>query len=263
MVCVCLGRDMNKLAVIRKNNLSNMGKITSKMIEKSYEVGKDFHQKKITLKEGIKILTTVNMNEKSAVDYIYNYSNLIQGKLFTRTTNIQATDYFLKKIHEENGIGGLQNSLLSLGQHIEYYEEKSGVSVKKKKEVYEKYFKLINNQENSNVYPDEVDSTIVYSEGKTKKVLINSYERNPIARKKCIEHFGLDCQICGMNFKEKYGDLGENFIHVHHKLDIAIIGKEYSINPIKNLIPVCPNCHAMLHKRKPSYSVEELKLMMN
>ena len=202
------------------------------------------------------------MNENSAVDYVYNYSNLIQGKLFTRTTNIYGTEYYLQKIYEENGVDGLQNALLSLSQHIDYYEEKSGSSVKKRKDVYERYLNLIDKEPQKTVYPDEVDIEIEYSEGKTKKVLVNSYERNTVARKKCIEHFGLNCQVCDFNFKDKFGNLGKDFIHVHHKIDIATIGNEYSVNPLTDLIPVCPNCHSMLHKRKPAYSISELKAMM-
>jgi hypothetical protein len=129
--------------------------------------------------------------------------------------------------------------------------------------LFVKHLKLINRNSEKTIYPDEVGSEIEYSEGKTKKVLVNSYERNPIARKKCIEHFGLNCQVCDFNFKEKFGELGKNFIHVHHKMDIATIGNEYSVNPIVDLIPVCPNCHSMLHKKKPAYSIEELKQIMN
>ncbi|MCD8408645.1 HNH endonuclease [Tenacibaculum dicentrarchi] len=239
-----------------------MGKITNEMVEKSFEIGKKFYKNKISLKDGIKVLTQIGMNENSAVDYVYNYSNLIQGKLFTRTTNIYGTEYSFQKIYEENGISGLQNALLSLSQHIDYYEEKSGSSVKKRKEVYNRYLKLINHKPERTIYPDEVDSEIEYSEGKTKKILVNSYERNQIARKKCIEHFGLNCQVCDFNFEEKFGDLGKNFIHVHHKIDIATIGNEYSVNPLTDLIPVCPNCHSMLHKKKPAYSIEELKTIM-
>ena len=232
------------------------------MVEESFEIGKRFYKNQISLKDGIKILTDIGMNENSAVDYVYNYSNLIQGKLFTRTTNIYGTEYYLQKIYEENGVDGLQNALLSLSQHIDYYEEKSGSSVKKRKGVYERYLNLIDKEPQKTVYPDEVDIEIEYSEGKTKKVLVNSYERNPVARKKCIEHFGLNCQVCDFNFKEKFGDLGKDFIHVHHKIDIATIGNEYSVNPLTDLIPVCPNCHSMLHKRKPAYSISELKAMM-
>src|SRR5690606_38636624 len=126
----------------------------------------------------------------------------------------------------------------------------SNASVKKRRDVYEKYFELIEYNNSEPIYPDEVDPTKTYSEGKTKQVLINSYERNPIARKKCIEHFGLNCQVCDFNFESNFGALGKDFIHVHHKIDLATVGKEYSVNPITDLIPVCPNCHSMLHKKR-------------
>lgn len=129
--------------------------------------------------------------------------------------------------------------------------------------LFVKHLKINNLNIEKIVYPDEVDSDIEYPEGKTKKTLVNSYERNPLARKKCIEHFGLNCQVCDFNFKEKFGELGKDFIHVHHKIDIATLGNEYFVDPLVDLIPVCPNCHSMLHKKKPAYSIEELKQIMN
>lgn len=239
-----------------------MNKITNEIVEKTYEIGKQIYLNQITRLKGIEILENLGMNQSSAHDYIYSYSNLIQGKLFTRNTNVYATEYFLSKIYSENGIIGLKNALLSLSQHIDYYEEVSGTSVKKRKEIYNKYYDLVRDFSDETIYPDEVESDIEYSEGKTKKVLINAYERNLIARKKCIEHFGLNCQVCDFNFETKFGELGKDFIHVHHKIDISTIGKEYSVNPITDLITVCPNCHSMLHKRKPAYSIEELKEIM-
>lgn len=239
-----------------------MGKITNEIVEKAYEVAKDFFQKKITLKRATEILSKVGMNQKSAVDYIYNYSNLIQGKLFTRSTNTYGTEYYLKKIHEESGQTALENALISLSQHLDYHEEKSGASVKQRREVYEKYLKLLNRQPEITVFPDEVDENVKYSEGKTKTVLVNSYERNKVARQKCIEHYGAFCQVCDFDFGIVYGDIGKDFIHVHHVIDIATIGAEYSVDPIKDLIPVCPNCHSMLHKRKPAYLIKEIKDLM-
>lgn len=236
-----------------------MSKITNEMVEKSFEIGKKFFHNQINLKDGIKVLTNIGMNENSAVDYIYNYSNLIQGKNFTRTSNTYATEHSLKKIYEEDGVSGLKNALLSLSQHIAYYEEKSGANVKSKTEIYNKYLGLIDNNIITTIYPDEVDPEVKYSEGKTKQVLVNSYERNQLARTKCIEHYGLNCQVCDFNFNQKFGELGKDFIHVHHIVDISTIGNEYSVNPIEDLIPVCPNCHSMLHKKKPAYTINELK----
>jgi predicted HNH restriction endonuclease len=88
---------------------------------------------------------------------------------------------------------------------------------------------------------------------------VNSYERNPAARRACIAHYGTGCSVCGFNFGQVYGDLGEGYIHVHHLRDLATIGTEYEVDPIADLRPVCPNCHAMLHRETPAMSIEELK----
>ena len=109
------------------------------------------------------------------------------------------------------------------------------------------------------VYPDEITHDVNLFEGAKKEVSVNAYERNYSARIKCIEHYGYDCSVCGFNFKSIYGDIGANFIHVHHIKDIALMGGSYSVNPIEDLRPVCPNCHAMLHKEKPAISIEKLK----
>lgn len=98
-------------------------------------------------------------------------------------------------------------------------------------------------------------------EGATKKITVNKYERSVTARQKCIEHFGCKCMICGMDFKEKYGEIGEGFIHVHHIVPLNQIGKEYVVDYEKDLIPVCPNCHAMLHRtvNGKEVTIDELK----
>lgn len=239
-----------------------MEKITNEQIHKAFEIGKDIYMNHISLNEGTESLESIGMKKSSGLDYIYAYSNLIQGKLFTRTINAYATDYYLERIYNENGSSGLKTALLSLYQHIEYYEATSKAKVRKGREIYEKYYLLVKDDFSETVFPDEVDSKDKYSEGKTKQVTVNSYERNQLARQQCIEHYGLNCQVCDFNFAEKFGVLGQNFIHVHHVIDISTIGKEYSVDPINDLVPVCPNCHAMLHKQKPAYSISELKRIL-
>lgn len=236
-----------------------MKKITNSHVHKAYEIAKKVYIKQIPLKVGVETLVNFGMDQSSAHDYIYSYSNLIQGKLFTRTTNAYATEYYLEKILNENGNIGLENALLALLQHIDYYEALTGRKVKKIKDVYQKYLQLLGYDEETVVYPDDVNSEENYAEGKTMTVTVNTYERNPIARKRCIEHYGASCQVCETDFEKKYGSIGKNFIHVHHKIELHTIRKEYTVNPITDLIPVCPNCHSMLHKKKPAYFVEELK----
>lgn len=102
-----------------------------------------------------------------------------------------------------------------------------------------------------------------YFEGTAKQITVTTYERNLQARIICINRYGLNCVICGFNFEQMYGEIGQGFVHVHHLKPLSEIGEKYKLNPIQDLRPVCPNCHAMLHRRKPAYSIEELKERLN
>jgi len=110
--------------------------------------------------------------------------------------------------------------------------------------------------------PEQVDDPQEFYEGSLKSITINAYERNPQARDACLKHYGAKCSICGMTFHEKYGDIGKGFIHVHHIKPLGEISAEYKVDPIRDLCPVCPNCHAMLHLRKPAYSIDEIKSLL-
>ena len=106
------------------------------------------------------------------------------------------------------------------------------------------------------------ESTKGYSEGALKTVKVNRYERNSAARKACISAYGAKCACCNIDFSKEYGKIGKGFIHVHHINPISSAKKNYKLDPIKDLIPVCPNCHAMLHKgADPPRTVPQLKKM--
>lgn len=113
-------------------------------------------------------------------------------------------------------------------------------------------------------YPDEIpiDSEEKLFEGAKRTIVVNSYERNNKARQQCIKHYGTSCMVCGFDFQKTYGKIGKDFIHVHHLTKVADIGNKYEVNPIKDLRPVCPNCHSMLHKQEPPLTIEELKLLL-
>lgn len=100
-------------------------------------------------------------------------------------------------------------------------------------------------------------------EGGMKDILTNKYERNITARKKCIAFYGTACQICGFDFGANYGPEYSGKIHVHHKIPLYTIKNNYVVDPIKDLIPVCPNCHLILHSKPDGfYTVEEVKEML-
>lgn len=113
----------------------------------------------------------------------------------------------------------------------------------------------------TNYYPDDItidDGT--FHEGAKKQIIINAYERNPTARKRCLEIHGTSCAICGFNSAAVYGPDFEGMIHVHHIIPLHKLGEEYEVNPETDLIPVCPNCHMALHSKADGvYSPEELR----
>lgn len=234
-----------------------MPKIGNKEIISLFEIGKKFHEKKLSLKNATETLEKQGIKKSSAVDYIYNYSNLIEGKVFTRRINVPYTEYFLKEIFNTKGEQYLHKALQSLSLHIDYYESITNTKVKKQKEILEKYLKEF--KLNIDNYFEENTEDENLFEGAVKTVKLNIYERNGYARKKCIEYHGCKCSVCSFDFEKKYAEIGKNFIHVHHLLEISQIKKEYEIDYKKDLIPVCPNCHAMLHKKKPAFTISELK----
>jgi len=109
---------------------------------------------------------------------------------------------------------------------------------------------------------EEVTDGSHLPEGAVRKVMINAYERNATARALCIAHYGPTCTVCGFNFGAAYGELAEGFIHVHHIRPLSEIGEEYKVDPISDLRPVCPNCHAIIHLGGETRSIEEVKQLV-
>jgi hypothetical protein len=101
-----------------------------------------------------------------------------------------------------------------------------------------------------------------FFEGGAIRVLANRYERDRHARDACVAHYGQACQVCDMEFGKVYGKPGNGFIHVHHLVPVSSRGKRYRLDPINDLIPVCPNCHAMLHTGTPPPSVSKLRQLV-
>ena len=109
---------------------------------------------------------------------------------------------------------------------------------------------------------DKLSIQSQFPEGSTRLASVTVYERNPEARRECLEHYGYDCCVCGFNFEKVYGEQGAGFIHVHHLKQMAKRKKEYKVKPISDLRPICPNCHAMIHKGSKMLRIEDLKNLL-
>jgi 5-methylcytosine-specific restriction protein A len=108
-------------------------------------------------------------------------------------------------------------------------------------------------------FPSEMREFV---EGASARVVVNAYERDAGARDACLDHHGHDCSVCGFDFFATYGDIGRGFIHVHHLTPISKRQGRYKIDPVEELRPVCPNCHAMLHKTDPPLTIQELQSLV-
>lgn len=87
-------------------------------------------------------------------------------------------------------------------------------------------------------------------------------QRNQEARKKCIEHYGCKCAACGLVMSNKYGVVGEGVIEVHHLNPIHLFDDAHHVNYLEDLVPLCPNCHTIIHKFEDPGDIEGLRLLV-
>ena len=113
------------------------------------------------------------------------------------------------------------------------------------------------------LHPDELGPNKKYAEGTPKQVLVNAYERNAKARKHCVRLYGACCIVCKLVMGDRYGMVGKDFIHVHHLRPLARTKGKYVLDPKTDLVPVCPNCHAMLHRPLKMLTPKQLQVKLN
>lgn len=109
---------------------------------------------------------------------------------------------------------------------------------------------------------EELPAGIEFFEGASRRVLVNAYERNRRARNECLRHRGRSCSVCGFDFEARYGPSAAGYIQVHHVVPIAQVEGEYRVDPVADLRPVCANCHAVIHRKEPPFSLEQVRRML-
>lgn len=99
-------------------------------------------------------------------------------------------------------------------------------------------------------------------EGAVTRVPVNRFERDRRARDQCLLEQGRHCTVCGMSFGKRYGPAVEGLIHVHHIVPLSEIREGYSPNPKLDLVPICANCHAVVHAGGRTRSIDEVRSML-
>jgi hypothetical protein len=110
--------------------------------------------------------------------------------------------------------------------------------------------------------PEEIVAPERVIEGAQRRITVNAYERDRRARHICLVYHGTRCVCCTLDMGARYGPVAEGLIHVHHLVPLSTIRQAYVLNPVADLRPVCPNCHAVIHLKDPPYRVDEVRLML-
>lgn len=111
--------------------------------------------------------------------------------------------------------------------------------------------------------PAEQEPALGEAEGGSYQALVTKNERSKINRAACIALQGMKCKVCGFDFEKVYGPIGFGYIEVHHVESVALLPPGTVLDPGKDLVPLCSNCHSMAHKRRPApYTVDELKAII-
>lgn len=105
----------------------------------------------------------------------------------------------------------------------------------------------------------EIDHKLFKEEGEVTLETCRKYERSRFNRDLCLSYHGYTCAACGQLMKDIYGEPGFKVVHVHHVIPVSKMDGPRILSPIKDLVPLCPNCHNVAHRKNPPYALEELK----
>jgi 5-methylcytosine-specific restriction protein A len=103
------------------------------------------------------------------------------------------------------------------------------------------------------------DDYLSSKEGEETLKTVKEYERNPIYRDIVMALRGTACTVCEMQYEDKYGAYGKNFIEIHHLTPASTLKHGYKFNPLTDLVPVCSNCHAIIHRKKKPYTISDMR----
>ena len=261
-----------------------MAKITPQQYEPAFDIAKAMREGRFHRNRAIELMVETGFGRPSASFYLSALQIMPTGETYKKTISNSATRYYLQRFMGEMNINEFAAVLRSVAGHIRYYnaqgagkqKELAGIlaEFQTRAEVfYGSAFTALQPSSNDsepagNTAAAQPEQSLTdtheapapaYHEGAVKTIELTVHERDPAARRACIAHFGSICQICDFDFERTYGELGRGFIHVHHRADLALADDVREVNPISDLIPVCPNCHAMLHTETPAMDPNELK----
>lgn len=220
----------------------------------------------------------VKLTDKSVFEYhgtgipietrpFWNVENLKRGETHFLYLYYCAFEYYARiQMEDSNRLrtrmwwpSRLTENISSVNGYPYMRFERIGLNQYQVEFISEAILKTDNDVGNQQTY-EVWESNSSNAEGRLISYYTTLYERKTKNREKAIKIHGTRCRVCGMSFQEKYGELGAGFIEIHHIKPLYSLKEEVVVNPETDLVPVCSNCHRMIHRKKGYvYSTEELK----
>ena len=199
---------------------------------------------------------------KTAKDYTESMERFLP-RFMEKYMNINV--YSIYDVHDLEFLQNIHDQIKNKTEWKEYNARKHGSTFTSGLKCYIEFHqsdyypsKLYDKVEQESV---EMENTPIHVEGKVYESHSVGFERNLKAREECLRHYGCKCSVCGFDFEKEYGEIGRGFIEVHHIVPLSTIREEYVVDPIRDLRPLCSNCHSMVHRREPVIELEELMKM--
>lgn len=212
------------------------------------------YRKYLRIVEGIKgnmLNTLVNATEKSLPTLIRRYVRQDFDCIYDDKYSIEELLSISVKLKSDDEILAGNSGYISskaIEAYIRFYANKIGIELSS--------IQTPENNPDDNLETDEEEGQMV--EGRMTEAKILRRQRNRAARQKCLDDSGYTCYVCGFNFEKAYGEIGKNFLEVHHTKPLSTYDDEHPI-PQSELCALCSNCHSMVHRKREVMDVDELK----
>ena len=195
-----------------------------------------------------------------------NQKLLRENKTLANSNDFRLAVYLFESTDNSNNYKFLGQVRLCANPYIHTEIDSTGNN----RSVYKFPLKIIEtnaideNQIENDISLETDTEFFVTNEGKKIAYFTTKYERNPKLRKQAIQIHGTKCMVCGFDFEKKYGELGKDYIEVHHIKPLFLSEGEQQVNPETDLVCLCSNCHRMIHrKRNNVIAVDDLRKLVN
>jgi 5-methylcytosine-specific restriction protein A len=236
-------------------------RISDEQAQAAYTIARAVYSNELPKAKGAEFLAEKHgLNKNSANDFINNYQCFRQGVVFKRNLKTSFIDYFLSSIFKDNGLEALDNAILALELHIDYWEQLTGTNAISKRELAKRFKSQLDVPRTLEEYQDKFQAEVQYAMSLTRderqrnmanartvplssEVKTKVFIRNQYVVAERLERAKGVCEGCNSEAPFRRASDGSPYLEVHHIVPLAKGGED----TIQNTIALCPNCHRERH----------------